>query len=105
MGTLGANTYPLGQPGGAETVTLDVQQLPAHSHTPAANSAGASATPGGNVWATSAAKQFIEPASLGAVMAANSMTQSGGGQAHDNIIPCLAINFIIAYEGIFPTQA
>ena len=30
------------------------------------------------------------------------IAQSGGSLAHDNIQPYLALNFIIAYEGIYP---
>src|ERR1700757_2169256 len=46
--------FALGQSGGAESVTLTVSQIPAHSHVPQANSgAGSQATPSGGVWAAS----------------------------------------------------
>ena len=33
-----------------------------------------------------------------------STLQSGGGQAHNNMPPFLALNYIIALEGIFPPR-
>ena len=105
MGMLGGNNYNIGQAAGAETVTLTVPQLPAHTHAPLANSTGNSLAPGGNVWAASPAVQFVEalPANLNANMAANSMSPTGGGQPHENRIPYLAVNFIISLYGIFPS--
>ncbi len=35
---------------------------------------------------------------------ADTIQMSGGSQPHDNIMPTLAINYIIALEGIFPSQ-
>src|SRR5438874_6243208 len=46
--------FTLAESGGAETVTLTVSQIPAHSHVPQANSgAGTQTSPFGNVWADS----------------------------------------------------
>jgi microcystin-dependent protein len=105
MGTQGGNTYNIGQAGGSETVTLSVPQMPAHSHTPTASSVGNSTTPGGNVWANSQAKQFIEPlpGNLNATMAAG-MTAAGSSDPHANMIPFLAINFIICLNGLYPVR-
>jgi microcystin-dependent protein len=33
-----------------------------------------------------------------------SVSPAGGSQPHDNMIPYLAVNFIISMFGIFPTQ-
>src|ERR1700761_2177619 len=41
------NGFILAETGGVESVTLTTSQIPAHSHTPAANSAGGSDTPNG----------------------------------------------------------
>src|SRR5947199_7702630 len=44
--------FALGQAGGAETVTLTTQQIPAHSHLPLANaSPGSQPSPSGGTWA------------------------------------------------------
>ncbi|MEG3194061.1 phage tail protein, partial [Lysobacter sp. D1-1-M9] len=39
-----------------------------------------------------------------ATMSPQSTTAAGGGQAHDNVMPTLAVQYCIAAEGIFPTQ-
>src|SRR5512136_928486 len=47
--------FTLAQTGGEEQVTLTVNQIPAHTHIPQANSGtGAQTSPSGNVWANSA---------------------------------------------------
>jgi microcystin-dependent protein len=37
-------------------------------------------------------------------LAPQSIAPAGGGQPHDNMQPFLALNFIIAFAGIFPSQ-
>ncbi|MGH9891014.1 MAG: phage tail protein [bacterium] len=97
-------TYTIGENGGTETVTLTVNQLPAHTHPAKAQSgAGNQAGPGGNVWASSSLNQY-NPSAADSDMNALAITSSGGNQPHDNMMPFLAINFIIALEGIFPAQ-
>jgi microcystin-dependent protein len=39
-----------------------------------------------------------------AVLAPTSVTPFGGGGPHNNMQPFLALNFIIALEGIFPAR-
>src|SRR5579871_5260067 len=98
--------FALGQSGGAETVTLTVSQIPAHSHVPIGSSnIGGQANPTGNTWAgnntltvydaTNDPGPVLNPAALGS---------SGGSQPHDNMIPFLVINFILSLFGIFPSQ-
>jgi microcystin-dependent protein len=97
------NVYTMGESTGTETVTLTTSQIPSHSHgLQAAASAGTETSPAGAVWAESALEQYstITPAgSMGA-----SLGQTGGGQSHPNMPPFLAINYIIALFGIFPSQ-
>lgn len=96
--------FALGQSGGAETVTLTVSQIPAHSHVPQGHSnAGTQSSPSGGVWArvssdiysTNSPDIALSPAALGS---------AGGSQPHDNMIPFLAINFILSLFGVFPSQ-
>ena len=98
-------SFPLGQRSGAETVTLTVAQIPSHTHAPqAVVPSGSQAGPGGAAWAQSALDQFSTNAPSTA-MAPQALSQSGGSQPHDNMVPYLAINFILSLFGIFPTQA
>jgi microcystin-dependent protein len=98
--------FVLGQSGGVETVTLTVSQLPAHTHAAAAdNNTGTAAAPGGNVWAASNNYYQFAPGSGAATpMNAGAVALSGGNQPHDNMIPFLAVNFILSLFGIFPSQ-
>jgi microcystin-dependent protein len=98
--------FALGQSGGAESVTLTVNQIPAHSHVPQGDSGTATLPgPGNNVWA---ANNTLTPYTNSAptdAMASTAMGSSGGSQPHDNMIPFLVINFIISLFGIFPSQS
>jgi microcystin-dependent protein len=92
-----------GEAGGAEAVTLATPQLPAHTHTPGANSGtGTQSNPAGNVWAAGLTA-FIAPGSSDSSMASSSVGAVGGGQPHENMLPFQAVNFIIALEGVFPS--
>ena len=91
--------------GGVEQVTLTVNQIPAHSHAALASTQVAnSAIPNGGVLAAGGPKTYGTVAQDSA-LAPNSLTASGGIQPHDNIKPYLALNFIIALFGIFPSQS
>ena len=96
--------FVLAQEGGVETVTLTQNQMPSHIHVPLGNSAaGTAASPQGNVWAKSAQNQFLA-AAPNAAMAAGALGSAGGSQPHENMMPFLAVNFILSLFGIFPSQ-
>lgn len=95
--------YVIGQSAGVETVTLSVSQIPAHSHVPLASTdTGTQTSPSGNVWANSA-KFPYSPNAPAAAMAGTAVQNDGGSQPHDNMVPFLAINFIISLFGVFPS--
>jgi microcystin-dependent protein len=97
--------YTLGQADGVETVTLTVQQLPAHTHVPVAQSeAGNQPGPQEGVWALSDLTQFNDKPP-GPAMAPEAILPTGGSQPHENLMPYTVINFIIALQGVFPTQS
>lgn len=93
-----------GESGGAETVTLQVEQLPAHNHTALADAVSGNQTgPYQATWAPSALAQFSSnPAN--ATMNSASIGPTGANYAHANMPAYLAINFIIALKGLYPTQ-
>jgi microcystin-dependent protein len=99
------NGFILAETGGAEEITLTVNQIPAHSH-PLLGSAtlGADVNPGNRVVAQSGTaglfnfiddvpNQNFAPAAIGPV---------GGSQPHTNFQPYLCVDFIISLFGIFP---
>lgn len=98
------NGIVLAETGGAEEITLTVNQIPAHSHVlRGSNGAANSTTPGGNVLASALADVYVED--LTAVnMSPNAISPIGGSQPHTNFQPYLCVDFIISLFGIFPTQ-
>ena len=103
---LGLPNFTLGQTGGVENVTLNLGNVPSHTHTvQVSNNAGTSSTPASNLTLGSGAEAELYTPE--AADASSGMTVSGGvgGNApHDNIMPFLAVNFFIALEGIFPSR-
>lgn len=94
--------YMMGQAAGVESVTLTSNQMPAHTHPPAAAMAATKNELDGAIWAQSAAKQYattadktLNPALIG---------PAGGNQPHDNMMPFLTVSYIIATNGIYPQQ-
>ena len=105
QGTGGGGTYTLAQNGGVESVTLNVNQIPAHSHSFMATSSNANdANASGNVAAQVTAGFPYLNAPPTVAMAASSIANTGGSQPHSNFQPYLCIEFIISLFGIFPSQ-
>lgn len=98
----------VGQRFGTETVTLTLAQLPSHTHLVQASTADASLTsPSGAVTAGSAGTTFYTakvPTDPNEAMADGLVSSNGGGQAHNNMMPYLAINFIIAMHDTYPSR-
>jgi microcystin-dependent protein len=95
--------YPQGSSGGAESVQLVSQNLPVHTHVAVASSGAASQTaPTNGVWAASSEQPYAVSAP-NATMNVAALLPAGLSQPHDNMPPFLAINFIIALFGIFPS--
>ncbi len=106
----GLSLYDLGQTGGSQTVTLLVSELPAHTHTVMAGTAGGQATPTGLVWGTSsatkAAANFYAPAAPSPVnMNPGALAIAGSSFPHNNMPPYLTLNYCIALQGVFPPRS
>ena len=104
------NGHTLGEAAGSSAVTINIQQLPTHTHPLANNMAVVDANqnatqgaPGGNNWANNG-KQMWNTGQGNAVMNAQAVGNVGGSQAHTNMQPYLVLNFCIALQGIFPSQ-
>jgi len=97
--------FTLAQTGGSESVTLTTQQIPAHSHVPLANAApGSQSSPANGLWAAQSTLNPYSNVAPSVVMAPTATQNTGGSQPHDNMVPFLAINFIISLFGVFPSQ-
>jgi microcystin-dependent protein len=95
--------FVLGQQAGVETVTLSLAQIPAHSHVPQGNTSPTASSPAENVWAGGVTNSY-STAAPNANMDPGALGSAGGSQPHDNMLPFLAINFILSLFGIFPSQ-
>jgi microcystin-dependent protein len=93
----------LGELGGETAHTLNISELPAHNHTPVGSTATASSPSiAGNLWTANNAGPFSPNAN--AAMNPAGVLATGGSQPHENMSPYLVLNFIIALQGIFPSQ-
>ncbi len=101
------NGFTLAETGGVETVTLTMQQIPAHSHALLATlNQGAQNPPAQQLLAQSPTQNAfpygtdVPPATLNP----GSISPVGGSQPHNNFQPYLCVDFIISLFGIFPSQ-
>ena len=102
--------YQLGQVGGTEQVTLLQTQMPPHNHLMRTSSSDGndsapapSTVPGivkqgseiANAYTSGASDTNFKPSAI---------SISGGGQPVPIVQPYLALNYLIALEGIFPSR-
>lgn len=102
----------LGEEGGTAAVTLSVANLPAHSHSLyGANAAATDSVPGpSNMFGNGVAGQILPyndatlaQGTVGA-FSAQSITPAGGpGTPHENRMPSLGIQYIMATQGLYPS--
>ncbi len=93
----------LGESGGETAHTLNINELPTHTHLPAASSGAANTSnPLGNYWADAGKNNFNSVTNTS--MATQGIGNTGGSQPHDNMSPYLVLNFIVALQGVFPSQ-
>jgi len=100
------NGFNQAEAAGTEQVTLTVNQIPIHQHTPiASNDAGTSQSPLNAFFAAAGTGNQIysTPPTAGATMHPQSIAPAGGSQPHENMAPYLCVNFIISLFGLFPS--
>ena len=104
----GLSNHDLGETAGTETVTLSISQLPTHTHAVmAANVPGAVKAPGPDLGLdrSSGGNIYLTPPANLVPMAANNPAPNVGDQPHNNMMPYLSLNFVIALQGIFPPRS
>lgn len=103
----GLQPYVLGQPGGVELVTLTANQFASHTHALQAAATATTATPGSGVvlGTPAAATPTYAAAGTATQLVGSTVSPAPGSDGpHENRQPSLAINYIIALFGIFPSQ-
>lgn len=95
--------YPLGSKGGEESHTLELKELPKHTHLmQAVTTAPNQPTPSMDLFAASPGSYTNKVAEAMSPLA----TQiAGNGMPHENRSPFLALNVAIAIEGTFPVRS
>jgi len=98
------NGFILAETGGAEEITLTVNQIPAHTHPLLASAGPGNANaPAGNITGESAAVKIYVSEVPTANLNPSAVTPVGGSQPHTNFQPYLCVDFIISLFGIFPS--
>lgn len=103
------NNYAYASKGGAETITLTTTQMPAHTHAFTVTTAAATASnPSGQLFANPNPNVFYAttpgPTTKPQVLLADTVDNQGGSQPHENRMPSVAVNYIIALNGVYPVR-
>lgn len=104
------NDYYVGQMFGSETVTLTTETMPAHNHAVTATTKlGTTGRPSDEVvLATSPGGPLYSDQTKTTdrlAMASGTVTETGDGEAHANMMPFLCVNFVIALTGLYPPRS
>jgi microcystin-dependent protein len=95
----------LGQTMGDESVTLDLDQVPGHNHTFLATTAAASTRdPENELLADVSPGTFYAESENPVFLAPAAVSATGSGQPHTNMMPYVALNYIISIYGDVPSK-
>ena len=100
----GLTARTLGARSGEEIHTLSTAEMPAHSHGVTGRTADATSADPGPAHALARVSSPLYGDTPTGELAASSLTATGGGQAHENMQPYLALRFCIALQGLFPSR-
>ena len=98
------NGHALGEAAGAAAVSVNMQQLPAHTHAVMASATAANSDDASAGVLGQAGQNMYGPFASPVAMAPNSVSNAGSSQPHNNMMPYLVLNFCIALQGIFPSR-
>jgi microcystin-dependent protein len=99
-----SESHTQGEAAGSTSVTITQQTMATHMHAlQASGDPGNTSDATGNLLGVVAGRIYTDPNSL-TTLAPQSVTSVGGSQPHNNMMPYLVLNFIIALQGIFPSR-
>ena len=105
----GLTDRSLGESSGTPQVTLLTSEMPQHNHNLMADTVdiGDTRTPGPTVSLVSTSPGNLYNPSVSGVAQMNpqALSVAGGSQPHNNMMPFLAVTFIIALQGVFPPRS
>jgi microcystin-dependent protein len=114
--TADGNNYIVGQTGGVASITLDVNNLPSHTHAPTnplsvPTGSGAASTnsPVNNYPAQGSANLYsglaLGPTNIPMNTSALTVGSTGSNLAYNNLQSFLGLYYVIALTGIFPARS
>jgi microcystin-dependent protein len=103
----GLSLYDLGETGGSQTVTLLVNETPLHTHTAQAKNIKAEVNPpaGHSLADSSSGNIYTNTTTPLVPMSPNAISPFGGNQPHNNMMPYVGLNWVIALQGVFPARS
>lgn len=103
----GAGLTPrtIGEITGSAEVTLSPAQIPSHSHEPMANGGRANQSNSQSNFLARGQTVFSNAATSTVPLDATAIPNQGANEAHNNQSPYLAVNFVIALTGTFPSRS
>ena len=105
----GLSPYSVGEVGGVPILALTQAEMPAHTHTVKGDATPANSnTPVANTFAQAKTSvgNLYTPSSGGSVqMNTSIVTPFGNNLPHNNMMPYLTLNWIIALAGVFPQRS
>jgi microcystin-dependent protein len=101
----GLGSYSLGETGGTPTVTLLPTQMPQHSHTPQGfgGRAGDQSSPTAHALSDTAIGIYAS-GTPNISMSGGAIQPNGSSHAHNNMMPFLTLNWVIALQGVYPSR-
>jgi microcystin-dependent protein len=105
----GGGQYPIGSTSGETAVSLLISEMPAHAHTvPVSPLAGRIDSPSAAVALGATGGRGTAPAyttaAANTAMASGAIGSVGGSSPHNNLMPYVVMNYIIALQGIYPPR-
>jgi microcystin-dependent protein len=104
----GLTDRPIGESGGFPEVHLTLAEMPLHTHTAEGHAANSDQTsPASAAWSNSTGGRkppSIYSAKSDTQMNPGAIGLTGGYDAHNNRMPYLAVNYIIALQGEYPPR-
>lgn len=102
----GLSQRQLGETGGEASVTLNMNQMPAHAHVLNSSASPSTGVPSSTVALSSVSGgAFVYRIPVNTTLMAQSVSFVGASGAHNNLQPYLGLTFIIALQGIFPPRS
>jgi microcystin-dependent protein len=109
----GLTLYDVGETGGSPNVTLLASEVPQHTHAANAHSGRANLSIPNNTAAFGEAlglggsiyNTTTSPAPPLVQMSQATLPAAGGNLPHNNLMPYLTLNWIVALQGIYPSRS